>query len=149
MSAPGTPKASDAAVAAVQDALGEHQRTEVMDGERFGGGLLNARLVIRCTCGEPWGLDHVAVAAADAAAPHVAAQTLRDAADEAEEFATETYALDIFRKPSPEDYAAINALLDRERGHKLDGVAADCYRRAIGLTAKRLRETASDIEAGQ
>ena len=73
MSAPGTPKASEAAVAAVQDVLGKHQRTEVMDGERFGGGLLNARLVIRCTCGELFGLDHVAVAAADAAAPWIAA----------------------------------------------------------------------------
>ena len=147
MSAPGTPKASEAAVAAVQKALG-CERDE----------CANPNCECRTTAREDC-LEHdvawaergcpVAVAAADAAAPHIAAQTLRDAADEAEEFATETYALDIFRKPTTADYKAINGLLLRERGHELDGVAADCYRRAIGLTAKRLRETASDIEAGQ
>ena len=58
MSAPGTPKASEAAVAAVQDALGKHFGYDIEADER----------------------EALARALTDAVAPHIAAQTLRDAA---------------------------------------------------------------------
>ena len=65
MSAPGTPKASEAAVAAVQDALREHFGYDIEDDER----------------------EAVARVLVDAAAPHIAARALRDAGAE---FATRT-----------------------------------------------------------
>lgn len=77
----------------------------------------------------------------------VAARALREAADALVEFAGETYPTDVFLKPSRADYDAINALLNRERGHQLDGVAADCYRRALALAGRLLRERAD--EAGE
>ena len=76
MSAPGTPKASEAAVAAVQDALG-CERDECANPN------CECRTTARKDC-----LEHdvawtgrgcpVAVAAADAAAPHIAAQAWDD-----------------------------------------------------------------------
>ena len=77
----------------------------------------------------------------------VAALALREAADALAEFAVETYPEDVFLGPGEDDYAAINALLLRERGHQLDGVAADCYRRALALAGRLLRERAD--EAGE
>ena len=74
----------------------------------------------------------------------VAARALRKAADALAEFAGETYPADVFLKPSEGDYAAINALLNRERGHQLDGVSADCYRRALALAGRLLRERADE-----
>ena len=74
----------------------------------------------------------------------VAARALREAADAVAEFAGETYPADVFLKPSEGDYDAINALLSRERGHQLDGVAADCYRRALALAGRLLRERADE-----
>lgn len=90
----------------------------------------------------------------------VAAKALRDAAAGLEEFAEETYARDIFIKPSSQDYVEINALLKRERGHMLDGVSADCYRRALAVGAHELRARAdamtrqadapaADVEGGR
>lgn len=72
--------------------------------------------------------------------------TLRDGAALLDEFARATYPTDVFLPPSGEDLAAVNALLKRERGHQLDGIAAECYRRAIALCAKRLRDEADEIE---
>lgn len=50
------------------------------------------------------------------------------------------YAPDIFIKPTTEQYAEINALLKRERGHQLDGIAADVMRRAHAAIAAEIRE---------
>jgi hypothetical protein len=86
-------------------------------------------------------VEHI-VAQREAAA---AEKALRDAADEADRFADETYPDDIFRRPTSDDYAAINALLLRELGHQLDGVAADCMHRAIRVQAGQLRERAARI----
>lgn len=74
----------------------------------------------------------------------VAARVLRDAADALAEFAVETYPEDVFLGPGEDDYAAINALLLRERGHQLDGVSADCYRRALALAGRLLRDRADE-----
>jgi len=73
MSATGTPKASQAAITAVQEALGRHRVGAFCGTETA------------CSCDRKWRTNeewraHVAVAAADAAAPHNAAQALRDAA---------------------------------------------------------------------
>ena len=71
MSAPGTPKASEAAVAAVQDAL-------IAEGAGPGSSIHSWR----CEHPDRYGpcncMAEVARAAADAAAPHIAVQTLRD-----------------------------------------------------------------------
>ncbi len=91
----------------------------------------------------------------DPAAAHLAplvrqaqAEALREAAAIIETFSAETYPADVFVPPSREAYAEINALLKRERGHYLDAVAADCYRRALANAARVLREVADDrIEA--
>ena len=49
------------------------------------------------------------------------------------------YPRDIFIPPSSEQYAEINALLKRERGHMLDGVGADIMRRAhLSIAAELL-----------
>lgn len=69
---------------------------------------------------------------------------LLSAANEMDAFADMAYSPDIFVRPTEQDYAKINALLQRERGHQLDGVAADCYSRAIKVQAARLRERAVD-----
>jgi len=80
MSAPGTPKASQAAITAVQEALGAMNivgpmRRIFQDDEMADAlGVLLAQEI-----------EAVAVAAADAAAPHDAAQALRDAADVGDE----------------------------------------------------------------
>ena len=79
----------------------------------------------------------------------VAARALQEAADALATFAGETYPEDVFLKPSRADYDAINALLNRERGHQLDGVAADCYRRALALAGRLLRDRATRIENGE
>jgi len=89
MSAAGTPKASEAAVAAVQDALGcdltpRQTRAIAVDGVRVGGHVETGCRIHRDQYGFPLKSERgcpVAVAAADAASPHIAAQTLRDAAE--------------------------------------------------------------------
>lgn len=90
---------------------------------------------------------HIAAALTEAGFGDVAQarkDALLEAADEMDAFADMTYSADIFVRPTDKDYAAINALLHRERGHKLDGVAADCYSRAIHVQAARLRDHAAD-----
>lgn len=72
--------------------------------------------------------------------------TYREAADFLEKFGAETYPTDLFIRPTTEQYAQINALLKRERGHQLDGVAADCMRHAYRVAAHLLRERADDLE---
>lgn len=74
------------------------------------------------------------------------ARVLRKAAEAVRTFAADTYPEDIFRAPSVEDYREINALLSRERGHMLDGVAADCYRRALAIGARELDVLADEAE---
>ena len=85
MSSPGTPKASEAAVAAVQDALGcdltpRQTRAIAVDGVRVGGHVETGCRIHRDQYGFPLKSERgcpVAVAAADAAAPHIAAQQAR------------------------------------------------------------------------
>jgi len=107
MSAPGTPSGSDAAatsgkpvvrasqaaIAAVQEALGcqalELDAVDAKVGWCGKHGIYRGRWTER---GCP-----VAVAAADAAAPHNAAQALRDAADEIQRQGTATTSADSVR----------------------------------------------------
>lgn len=60
-------------------------------------------------------------------------------ADAIEARAEEVYPRDVFIPPTKDDFAAINALLQRERGHQLDGVAAECCRRAYASVAAQIR----------
>jgi hypothetical protein len=76
----------------------------------------------------------------------IAAHALRQAADDMDHFRAEGYGPDLFRRPTKEDYAAINALLFEHRGHRLDGISADCYDRAIKVQAQRLRARADGME---
>lgn len=78
-----------------------------------------------------------------------AADVWREAAALVDERADEIYPRDVFLPPSPQDFAAINALLQRERGHQLDGIAAECMRRAYAGAARQLRERADEIEGGE
>jgi len=77
---------------------------------------------------------------------HARAEALREAADAAMLFAATVYAPDIFPRPTSAEYAEINKVLLDAFGHQLDGVAADCYSRAITVQARLLRERADDIE---
>lgn len=78
----------------------------------------------------------------------VKAETLREEADDLDAFREGAYGPDLFRRPTKDDYAAINHLLLTERGHMLDGVAADLMDRAIKVQAERLRERAVENGAG-
>ncbi len=71
------------------------------------------------------------------------AAELEAAADDMDTFRAEVYGGQMFRRPTSEDYAAINALLQRERGHGTDGIGADCYDRAIKVQAEMLRDRAA------
>lgn len=71
---------------------------------------------------------------------------VREAADMLAGFGEETYARDVFVPPTSEQYAEINALLKRERGHQLEAIAADCMRRAYATAARLLRESAADLD---
>lgn len=61
-------------------------------------------------------------------------------ADAIEERAELVYPRNVFIEPTEEQFAEINALLQRERGHQLDGIAAECYRRAYASVALFVRE---------
>ena len=63
-----------------------------------------------------------------------------EVAAELDQRADEVYPEDIFPKPSSDYYAEVNALLKRERGHQLDRIAADCYRRALRGAASAIRD---------
>jgi hypothetical protein len=70
----------------------------------------------------------------------------REAAELIEQARDSRYPTDIFISPTSKQYAEINALLKRERGHQLDGIAADCMRRAYTAAANLLRDYAYEIE---
>lgn len=71
-------------------------------------------------------------------------QRIRDTiADGMDRFAEEAYGEHLFQRPTKEDYAAINDLLKRERGHQLDCVSADVMSRAIKGRAQALRDAAA------
>lgn len=71
----------------------------------------------------------------------------REAAELLGQTRDEVYPADVFIPPTHQQYAEINALLKRERGHQLDGIAADIMRRAYSTAARVLREHADDVEA--
>ena len=71
---------------------------------------------------------------------------IREAATFIEDVRDEVYPRDVFIPPTKQQFAEINALLKRERGHQLDGVAAECYRRALTLATVELRRWADEIE---
>lgn len=134
--------------ARIEDVLAEHETIVACEQDTDEG---------ICICGGRWPWDngdlfgghrkHIAEMLRDAGLGDVARarkDALLEAADDAERFADETYSPRIFRRPTKQDYAAINDLLQRERGHMLDGVAADCYSRAIHVQAARLRVRAAD-----
>jgi hypothetical protein len=107
-------------------AVGKHFGAQVNTGE------------IRAALGDTAALDRMlAEARADERK-----KTLLGAADDMDEFRREVYGEHLFRRPTTEDYAAINALLQRVRGHGTDGIGADCYDRAIKVQAERLRDRA-------
>lgn len=66
----------------------------------------------------------------------LAARVLAAVAAEIRELADTAYGEDLFRRPSKQDYAEINALLKEHRGHQLDGVAADAMHRALSMVAE-------------
>ena len=68
-------------------------------------------------------------------------------ADLIEARAEEVYPRDVFVPPTSDDLAEVNALLQRERGHQLDGIAAECYRRAYASIATQIRDGEIDITA--
>lgn len=132
--------------ARIEDVLAEH---ETIVAEDNGQGV--------CICDGRWPWEdgdlfgghrkHIAEELAKAGFGDVAQarkDALLSAADEMDAFADMAYSPEIFVRPTEQDYAKINALLQRERGHQLDGVAADCYSRAIKVQAARLRERAAD-----
>jgi hypothetical protein len=55
------------------------------------------------------------------------------------------YPRDVFIPPTRETLDEVNALLKRERGHQLDGIAAECMRRAYASAAHLIRQRAQDI----
>lgn len=71
---------------------------------------------------------------------------VRAAAERLAEVPDEVYPTDIFKLPTTEDFAEINALLQRERGHQLDGVAAYCMRHAYATAAQMLSRLAREME---
>ena len=72
----------------------------------------------------------------------------REVADYVAEQGEELYPRDVFPPPSRQTWAAVNDLLRRERGHQLDGIAAECMRRAYAGAARRIRERAEDTDDG-
>lgn len=132
--------------ARIEDVLAEH-RSDLRYTDRFW----------RCPCGHSLGVlsskmsslhrSHVAEMLQQAGFGDVAQarkDALLEAADDLVAFAEDMYSPVLFRRPSSDDYAEVNALLQRERGHMLDGIAADCYQRAINVQAGRLREMAAE-----
>ena len=77
-------------------------------------------------------------------AARIRVETARAIADDIDASAEAIYPKGIWPEPSAADYAEINALLQRERGHMLDAIAADCMRRAIHATARTVRAAADD-----
>lgn len=73
-----------------------------------------------------------------------AASGVRAAAAHLLEQADRIYPTDVFLPPTAQDYEEINSLLKRERGHQLDGVAADVTRRAYTVAAGLLDTFARD-----
>lgn len=74
-------------------------------------------------------------------------ELLRESAAELEHLGAQVYPEDVFIPPTRRTLHEVNQLLQRERGHMLDGIAAECYRRAIRLCAHRLRELADAEQA--
>jgi hypothetical protein len=70
----------------------------------------------------------------------------REAAELLERARDDYYPTDVFIPPTSEQYAEVNALLKRERGHQLDGIAADILRHGYSTAARILREHADEIE---
>mgnify|MGYP001146256919 CR=1 FL=1 len=70
------------------------------------------------------------------------AEVWREVADFIAERGEAIYPRDVFLPPSKEDLYEVNALLERERGHQLDGIAAECMRRAYAAAAALVRERA-------
>lgn len=69
----------------------------------------------------------------------LAARVLAAVAGEINALADAAYGEDLFERPSKQDYAEINALLQRERGHQLDRVSADVMHRALSMVAEFMR----------
>lgn len=74
-------------------------------------------------------------------------EALESAADDVDQCADEWYGEDIFRRPTAEEYAAINELLRGAGMRTTDSIGADCYSRAIKVQATRLRERAREVGA--